>query len=1137
MADAGGTLQTLLGWVSSALEPLERDMVPGGRARAVFFELGIEVTGAQEAALATPIQALSSGTEDLLQLSGELVSAIEDDNTDEILAKAAGAIENIIKVVQAIVDLKNAIDALGGVPPEVVEKVPERLFNLLLVRYLEPLRGVNELLELFGVLEREWFNVDPDDPEAVSFAISTFRFDRIGAWFQSPGDVMRELYGWNDPAFDGVLLLRRIGGFLSRLNAPVFLDEESDPPRLDLVLFDLSPKTDIDPKGLGLTVRTSLSTGLIEFADDAWKIQLKLDLELPFTTGILVQPEGRFSFIPPSDHGEIGGGIELKFLVDRTEAEEKIILLGDPGGSRLEIGKVEVGASGEFEWDAGSGQASGDFSIGGAVAGGKLLVSFENVDGFIGEVLGGVRLESDFDFGLGFSTKEGLYFIGSTSLEIQIPLHLSLGPIEISSLTFSLGIRQDSLPLGVGADIRALLGPLNAVVENIGLEALLNFKNDQSGNLGAVDFSLGFKPPRGVGLSLDTGIVVGGGYLFFDTENEEYAGALELSIAGIVTVKAIGLITTKLPDGSKGFSLLIIISAEFTPIQLGFGLTLNGVGGLLGLNRTVVLQALRDGVRTGAINSVLFPTNIVANAPRIISDLKAIFPPFNDRFLIGPMAKFGWGTPTLISLSFGLVIEIPGNIAILGVLGVALPDEQAALIVLKVAFVGTLDFDRKMLTFDASLFDSRVLFITLEGDMALRLSWGDNPAFLLSVGGFHPAFTPPPLDLPTLRRISASILNEDWARVRIEAYFAVTSNTVQFGARLELFFGFDALNVSGHLGLDALFQFSPFYFIVEISGSLAVKVFGFDLLSVRLLLSLSGPTPWRAMGHGVIGILFFEIDVSFDVTWGDEADTTLPPIEVWPLITGELEKTDNWKVLLPPSSELLVSSRKIESEGEAPELMVHPTGTLRVSQHALPLAFDLDKVGSKAPSDVNRIDVIAATSGGVALELLPVEEQFAPAQFEAMQDSEKLSRASFEKMKGGVALSLGAVGLTTGKAVRKLIEYELTIIDKEARKPLPVGQFVVMIIGLFLSMLRGGAAARSTLSNKTRKERVPFENKVEVPSEGFAVVTTLDGKLFAKDTLFASEALALAFLRQKNAENPRLREVLQVVPTFEVNES
>src|SRR6185295_2607876 len=104
---------------------------------------------------------------------------------------------------------------------------------------------------------------------------------------------------------------------------------------------------------------------------------------------------------------------------------------------------------------------------------------------------------------------------------------------------------------------------------------------------------VGFKPPKGVGLSIDAGAVRGGGYLFFDTENEEYAGVVQLSILETISITAIGMITTRMPDGSKGFSLLVIISVEFNPgIQLGMGFTLNGLGGILGLNRTMVLEAL-----------------------------------------------------------------------------------------------------------------------------------------------------------------------------------------------------------------------------------------------------------------------------------------------------------------------------------------------------------------------------------------------------------------------------------------------------------------------------------------------------------------------------------------------------------------
>src|SRR5918993_2211348 len=101
-----------------------------------------------------------------------------------------------------------------------------------------------------------------------------------------------------------------------------------------------------------------------------------------------------------------------------------------------------------------------------------------------------------------------------------------------------------------------------------------------------------------------------------------------------------------------------------------------------------------EGVRTGALESVMFPQDVVANAPKIISDLRTFFPTQEGTFLIGPMAKLGWGTPTLMSVSLGVIIEIPGNIAILGVLKIALPTEDEAVLLLQVNFAGAIEFDK-----------------------------------------------------------------------------------------------------------------------------------------------------------------------------------------------------------------------------------------------------------------------------------------------------------------------------------------------------------------------------------------------------------------------------------------------------------
>ena len=162
------------------------------------------------------------------------------------------------------------------------------------------------------------------------------------------------------------------------------------------------------------------------------------------------------------------------------------------------------------------------------------------------------------------------------------------------------------------------------------------------------------------------------------------------------------------------------------------------------------MEQLALGVRDGSIESVMFPTDVIANAPQIISDMRRFFPAEEDTFLIGLMAKLGWGTPTLVSASLGIVIEVPpGNIIILGVLKVALPDEDAALLVLQVNFIGAYEVDKERIWFFASLYESRVLFITIGGDMGLLIGWGADANFVVSVGGFHPSFSPPPLPFPT----------------------------------------------------------------------------------------------------------------------------------------------------------------------------------------------------------------------------------------------------------------------------------------------------------------------------------------------------------------------------------------------------
>ena len=343
-----------------------------------------------------------------------------------------------------------------------------------------------------------------------------------------------------------------------------------------------------------------------------------------------------------------------------------------------------------------------------------------------------------------------------------------------------------------------------------------------------------------------------------------------------------------------------------------------------------------------------------------------------------------------------------------------------------------------------------------------------------------------------------------------------------------MFFGVDGCNVSGQLGFDALFQFSPFYFTALITGSVNLEVIGVDAFSIKLRLTLDGPTPYRAVGSGGVSFFFFSIDVDFSVTWGEEKDTSLPPVDVLPVIVAELGKRESWNALPPSSSNLLVSLRKLD-----PALAVlHPLGALRVTQRAVPLDLTLDTFGNQKPGDISRIDITAAASNGAEYPLEPVNESFAPAQFQQLSDAEKLSRPSYQQLKGGVTIG-AAGGPQSSKMTRRRIAYDVTIIDKEpVQPPGKAGAFFT----LFDAFLAGAAVARSPLSFHARSQLAPYEGTITV-ADRFTVASTLHNKPLDGDSTFESEAMAAEHLRRRVEEDPALAGSLHVLPSHEVNRS
>ena len=1138
MPSAPGTIEIIAREIGKALEPLKDLLGPD-----IIERLGLSVPSAltQSQAVIAAFGPPAGIVADLPPIIQSLANAIDNQDESGIISSGKNLLEKVIQLVNAFGNLgnavKNASGGLGFTPAQVNEinqfgeQLAVKILHYMAVEYLDNnFPTLSAALNVLGIIENDPVPADPAQLQAA-FQRREVQFSHIIDLFTKPEQHLKNLYKFGQNDFDGQLLLSRVKNMLERFGFPVELYKVgSQPFVLEAYAFSLQADTSVPP-ALGIDLRIPATFEANQTLDLAGPWKATLQSKGTFNAGVHGVIKAPFNA-----ELQASGGAQLSFevllgLKAEHSGDRKVMFIGTTGGSRLESKSIGGAFGFKAQWNASTNRAEAEPSVQIDIKEGKLVIDLSQGDGFLQQILSGFKLEAGFDLTGNWAPSTGLQLIGSGAIELLLPVHINLGVAEIKGVYIIVGFGTDApLHTDLAVQMSANLGPLKAVVDKLGVKVPMKFPENGKGNLGPVDIGFGFRPPNGVGLSLDVGVVKGGGFLYFDFDREEYAGVLELSVLEIVTVKAIGLITTKMPDGSKGFSLLIIITAEFgTGIQLGFGFTLLGLGGLLGLNRTMNLPPLMEGVRTGAINSIMFPQNPVENAPRIISDLRAIFPPYEGKFLIGPMAKLGWGTPTLISISLGVIIEIPGNIAILGILKVALPTEEAALILIQVNFAGAIEFDKKRLYFFASIFESRVLFLTIEGEMGLLVAWGDDANFVVSVGGFHPRFNPPPLPFPSPKRMAINILDTSIARIRVENYFAVTSNTVQFGAKVELKIDVGVASVEGHMGFDALFQFSPFYFIVQISASVSLKVFGIGLFSISLDFSLEGPTPWRAHGTGTLSLLFFDVSADFDITWGESKDTTLPPVAVMPLIKAELEKPDNWKADLPAGNNLLVSLRKL-SDAETAQVL-HPLGTLRISQRAVPLDLKIDKVGSQKPSDANDFNLTPTAGLDKAGDS---NEQFAKAQFVKLSDADKLSQRAFDPLHGGVLLSAGAQQLGASKMAKRRVRYEQIIIDNNFKRF--VRRYKLFTANFFGHFLNGAAVTKSDLSKHRKTQLDPFinESKVTVRDSGFTVAFTENNKAYSAQAMnFASETLARQFIEEQVAAKPELYDSLHVIPQYE----
>jgi hypothetical protein len=1069
------TLDMLAVGIASALRPLVFTTQSEEGIRNAVEHLGWTLP---EGPVPAALTELAEDLQQLYPLLVEVTDALNDAEVGEPLADVGDTRDVDAMAAELALNLTLFIERLHGLPAQLATQLPgayvadtriadeftERLFDRMLSMELEREHVLlKALLSFAGIIER---SVEPAAPERFQPAFTRYRIHWNRLWrLFDPASLMRELYGWGTPQIDSARLFAEVMPLSFALCMPAELRYATtsfaqkvtpgvlptDPPAaqfwlpvyraedasLHVAMTVLPKATSEELQGLALAlVPSAVGNVSLPFGTD---LQLNMEASAQVGTGaaLILRPDRAPQVVLDVEGAaeSLGGGRVAAALVWKAPEAATQQGVAANGGTTLTAGSISIGVGAEA--NGSQLTAFADLSI----KEGKLSVASPREDGFLSSVLP-KSVAAPFSFTLRWS-QDGLQFRGGAGLSTTLSMNVSVGAVRVQSLTLGIELSQDSLMAEASLAVSFNLGPAVLTLDRIGFAADARSTN---GNLGGADLDLRFKPPSGVGLVVDASAVVGGGYLFFDTQRGEYSGMVQLEIAGRISVKAFGLLHTRLPDGTRGYSLIVLITAEdFQPIPLGMGFNLLGIGGLLAVNRTFNEMALRENLKNNTLATLLFPRDPVANAAQILRNLAMVFPAKPGSYLFGPLAKIGWASPTLIEMNLALILEFGARqrLIALGRISSILPTREHGLIRLNMDALGILDFDEGTVSLDAVLVDSRLVEkFVLSGSMALRacLVPGPQAGFALAVGGMNPHYTSP-AGMPALDRIAISLTSGDNPRLTCDAYFAVTPNTIQFGARAMLYAAAHGFSVQGDVGFDVLIQLIPFHFIADFQASLQLRAGSRSLFKVKVKGELEGPRPLRVSATATFEIFWCDVSISFDKTLIEGEKPPLPPaVDVLDELLVALCAPASWSTELPPQHHGVTMRRLPPNTPFA----LDPLGELTVKQTVVPLntSRDLDRFGGAPLGGARRFTVTGTIVGLPADDAAPTHparDLFAPAQFFDLTDEERLASPSFEEMDSGLVFTSSTFSIDPAGEQRAdaPLEFDTLILDTDTAQSAP----------------------------------------------------------------------------------------------------
>jgi hypothetical protein len=565
--------------------------------------------------------------------------------------------------------------------------------------------------------------------------------------------------------------------------------------------------------------------------------------------------------------------------------------------------------------------------------------------------------------------------------------------------------------------LRLSLGPLKLFTDGLGVGWSMARVHLSDGNMGPFESHWDLLEPDSFGLSIKTKSLKGEGFISRDQALNRWIGALSLefsewSLAGVVMTEQSSVMAAVWAT-SLGFS---------TPIG-----TFDGIGMVVATDRRGDRQAFLDGLKSGVLDSVLFPTDPVLNAPTILATMSSLMLRADGFTVCGLMVQwvFGNAAARLVVVELAVLLEFErGDLRRIYLLGqgkVRLSRLPERLFSLNIEMFGVIDFEKDEFFLKLTLRNSKIAGGDLTGD---GLVYWSNDCKVLSLGGFNPRFQPP-AGLPPLARLTANIVDTKHVKLVFTAYLALTPCSFQVGGSVYVWAGAYGFSIEGFLKVDLLARFDGEFFL-DVQFGVLLKRGSRILASIHFDGTFSGVSTWRLAGKARFSILFLSVTIPVSFELGGSGPATYDAVDATSALKQALEAQESWSVAQRQPSFTL---RDVPRTG----VWVAANQTLRVSQNAVPFGQRITRMGASPVAVPREFLIEQVTLGGQTRTWRPVEDDFAPGLYQDVDLDEAVRAPQFERMQSG--LEIEGQDLKLGAALDSGTEFEEQILD-EAPAPL-----------------------------------------------------------------------------------------------------